>query len=244
VELMRQVHPNMRDNQDYSNKLWDDLYIMSKFKLDVDSPFPPPSPDAVGKLPKRMPYNGHELKFRYYGRNVELLINRAVSEQDAGEKKILVSHIARLMKTFFQNWNREVVDDDVIWGQMLEISGGHLAETIRELAGNSQLGNLRNNRTNNTNSNGRNDGRDSRGGNDSRDSRSRSNTGSSGGRSFGGGNSNTGRSEGGRSYGNGGNSGGTGNGGRNDNNGGRNDNRGGRSDNRGGNGNDNNRNRR
>jgi hypothetical protein len=50
VELMRQVHPNMRDNQDYSNKLWDDLYIMSKFKLDVDSPFPPPSPDAVGKL--------------------------------------------------------------------------------------------------------------------------------------------------------------------------------------------------
>jgi hypothetical protein len=244
VELMRQVHPNMRDNQDYSNKLWDDLYIMSKFKLDVDSPFPPPSPDAVGKLPKRVPYNGHELKFRYYGRNVELLINRAVSEQDTGEKKILVSHIARLMKTFYQNWNREVVDDDVIWGQMLEISGGHLAETIRELAGNSQLGNLRNNnnRTNNTNTNGRNDGRDSRGG-DSRDSRNRNNNtgGSSGGRSFGGNNnggrSEGGRSDGGRSYGNGGN-----NGGRGDNSGGRGDNRGGRSDNRGGN--DNNRNRR
>jgi hypothetical protein len=92
VELMRQVHPNMRDSQDYSNKLWDDLYIMSNFKLDVDSPFPPPSPDAVGKLPKPVPYNTHFLKYRYYGRNVELLIARAISETDDNEKRILVAH--------------------------------------------------------------------------------------------------------------------------------------------------------
>ena len=35
TELMRQVHPNMRDAQDYNNKLWDDLYIMSEFKLEL-----------------------------------------------------------------------------------------------------------------------------------------------------------------------------------------------------------------
>ncbi|WP_026994189.1 DUF4290 domain-containing protein [Flectobacillus major] len=167
VELMRQVHPNMRDNQDYSNKLWDDLYIMSNFKLDVDSPFPPPSPDAVGKLPKTVPYNVNELRFRYYGRNVELLILRAIAEQDEEEKRILVAHIARLMKTFYQNWNKEVVDDEVIWGHLLEISGNQLAPIVQAISGNSALGNLRNNRPNtpnNSNSGGRNDSRTNNGG--------------------------------------------------------------------------------
>jgi Domain of unknown function (DUF4290) len=149
VELMRQVHPNMRDSQDYSNKLWDDLYILSDFKLDVDSPFPPPSPDAVGKLPKTVPYNTHNLKYRYYGRNVELLIARAISEQDDNEKRILVAHIARLMKTFYQNWNREVVDDEVIWGHIIEMSEGLLRTVVQAISGNSSLGNLRNNNTSN-----------------------------------------------------------------------------------------------
>lgn len=155
VELMRQVHPNMRDNQDYSNKLWDDLYIMSNFKLDVDSPFPPPSPDAVGKLPKHVPYNVNELRFRYYGRNVELLIKRAIAESNEEEKRILVAHIARLMKTFYQNWNKEVVDDEVIWGHLLEMSNNLLAPVVEGISGKSALGNLRNARpvTSNNNSN-------------------------------------------------------------------------------------------
>lgn len=159
VELMRQVHPNMRDNQDYSNKLWDDLYILSNFKLDVDSPFPPPSPDAVGKRPKSVPYNLHTLKFRYYGHNVELLVARAMAEPNEEEKKILVAHIARLMKTFYQNWNKEVVDDNVIWGHILEMSENLLAKTVESIAGNASLGNLRNNKNSNSNpsrpSNGR-----------------------------------------------------------------------------------------
>ncbi len=166
VELMRQVHPNMRDTQDYTNKLWDDLYIMSQFKLDVDSPFPPPSPDAVGKLPKTVPYNTHHLRYRYYGRNVELLIARAIAETDDNEKRILVAHIARLMKTFYQNWNREVVDDEVIWGHILEISNNTLAPIVHAISGHSSLGNLRNanNRPTppNIHTNSNNGGRDNR----------------------------------------------------------------------------------
>lgn len=196
VELMRQVHPNMRDSQDYTNKLWDDLYIMSNFKLDVDSPFPPPSPDAVGKLPKAVPYNTHQLRYRYYGRNVELLIARAIAETDDNEKRILVAHIARLMKTFYQNWNREVVDDEVIWGHILEISNNSLSAVVQAISGNSSLGNLRNanNRPTTPNmnvSNGRSDSRNNntggrpnfggrndngRGGNDNRNNNGRNDT--------------------------------------------------------------------
>jgi hypothetical protein len=225
VELMRQVHPNMRDSQDYTNKLWDDLYIMSNFKLDVESPFPPPSPDAVGKKPKSVPYNTHFLKHRYYGRNVELLISRAMTETDENEKRILVAHIARLMKTFYQNWNREVVDDVVIWGHIMELSQGHLGQIVQEISGNSALGNLRNN--NKEQSNDRRG--DNRGG--SRDnSRGGSNNGGNR-QNFGSRNDNGGRSDsrnaGGRSN----------DGGRNNNNGGRSNdggrnNGGGRNDNR------------
>ena len=230
VELMRQVHPNMRDSQDYSNKLWDDLYILSDFKLDVDSPFPPPSPESVGKLPKTVPYNTHQLKYRYYGRNVELLIARAISEQDDNEKRILVAHIARLMKTFYQNWNREVVDDEVIWGHIIEMSEGLLRTIVQAISGNSSLGNLRNNNTSNnrpsstgdlkTGDTRRTDGR-----NDTRSN--------SGGRqSFGGRNDGGGRTDGGRNNDSRG-SGRTDNN-RNNNGGSRSDN-GGRNDNRGNN---------
>ncbi len=235
VELMRQVHPNMRDSQDYSNKLWDDLYILSDFKLDVDSPFPPPSPDAVGKLPKTVPYNTHNLKYRYYGRNVELLIARAISEQDDNEKRILVAHIARLMKTFYQNWNREVVDDEVIWGHIIEMSEGLLRTIVQAISGNSSLGNLRNNNTSNNRpsstgdlknndnrrTDGRNDGRSNSGGRQS-----------FGGRNDSGGRNNNDNRGGGRTDNNRNNSGGSGR---------PNDNRGGGN---GGRSNDNNRGRR
>jgi hypothetical protein len=231
VELMRQVHPNMRDSQDYSNKLWDDLYILSDFKLDVDSPFPPPSPDAVGKLPKTVPYNTHNLKYRYYGRNVELLIARAISEQNDNEKRILVAHIARLMKTFYQNWNREVVDDEVIWGHIIEMSEGLLRSIVQAISGNSSLGNLRNNNTSNnrpssTGDTRRTDGRS--------DNRSNNNGGrqSFGGRNDGNGRSNNDNRGGGRTDNNRNNNGGSGR---------PNDNRGGGN---GGRSNDNNRNRR
>jgi Domain of unknown function (DUF4290) len=198
VELMRQVHPNMRDSQDYTNKLWDDLYIMSNFKLDVESPFPPPSPDAVGKKPKTVPYNTQHLKHRYYGRNVELLIARAVSEPDENEKRILVAHIARLMKTFYQNWNREVVDDVVIWGHILELSQGHLGQIVQEISGNSALGNLRNSGGNKDLPNERRG--DNRGGSrDNRgDSRGGSNSGGGSRQNFGGRNDSGGRNDGGR----------------------------------------------
>ena len=242
VELMRQVHPNMRDSQDYSNKLWDDLYILSDFKLDVDSPFPPPSPESVGKLPKTVPYNTHQLKYRYYGRNVELLITRAIAEQDDNEKRILVAHIARLMKTFYQNWNREVVDEEVIWGHIIEMSEGLLRTIVQAISGNSSLGNLRSNNTSNNRPSATGDLKN----NDTRRTDTRSNSG--GRQSFGGRNDGGGRTDGGRNN-NDNRSGGRTDNNRNNNNSGgsRNDN-GGRSDNRGngsgGRSNDNNRNRR
>ena len=131
VELMRQIHPGMKDGQDYYNKLWDDLYIMSGFTLDVDSPYPPPAEDALGKKPQRVPYNTHHLKFKHFGRNVDLLVAKAAAMEDPDERRAFVSYLTRLMRTFYQAWNKESVEDETIYQSLLEISNGQLADDIK-----------------------------------------------------------------------------------------------------------------
>lgn len=131
VELMRQIHPNMKDGQDYYNKLWDDLYIMSNFTLDVDSPYPPPSEEALGKKPQRVPYNTHQLRFKHFGRNVDLLIAKAVALEEPEERRAFVSYLTRLMRTFYQAWNKESVEDETIYQSLIELSNGKLSDDIK-----------------------------------------------------------------------------------------------------------------
>ncbi|MDR6803198.1 hypothetical protein J2Y45_000468 [Dyadobacter sp. BE34] len=130
VELMRQIHPNMRDNQDYTNKLWDDLYIISGFELDVDSPFPPPSKEALGKKPLRVEYNQQNLQFRHYGRNIDLLLEKASQTENPEDRLAFVSYIFRLMRSFFNTWNKDNPEDNVLLAQLEQLSKGRLKEEI------------------------------------------------------------------------------------------------------------------
>ena len=131
VELMRQIHPAMKEGQDYSNKLWDDLYIMSGFQLDVDSPFPPPSPDALGKKPQKIRYQYHNLKYKHFGHNINLLVELAFQTDDADERRSFVSYLIRLMRTFYTTWNKETVEDEVIYQSLVDISKGKLAADVQ-----------------------------------------------------------------------------------------------------------------
>jgi hypothetical protein len=133
TDLMRQIHPNMRDGQDYSNKLWDDLYILSGFDLDVEGPFPLPEKTLLGKKPRQVPYNTHQLKFMHYGRNVELMIEKASQLEDTKEREIAIIYLGRLMKTFYTTWNKDTVDDAVIVNQIREISGGKLQISVEKV---------------------------------------------------------------------------------------------------------------
>ncbi len=130
VELMRQIHPNMRDNQDYYNKLWDDLYIMSDFELDVESPYPPPSKELLGKKPLTVGYNQHRLNYHHYGRNIELLVEKAIETEDADDRLAFVSYLYRLMCSFYNAWNRDNPEDVVLLEHLLELSDGKLEEEI------------------------------------------------------------------------------------------------------------------
>lgn len=178
TELMRQVHPNMRDQQDYTNKLWDDLYIMSEFKLDVDSPFAPPPIDAVGKRPKFVPYNMHNLKYKHYGRNIELLIEKAINTQNVEEQIVTVAYISRLMKSFYTAWNKEIVEEAVIYNQLDDLSKGKLRSAIEAVKNQGVLeGAPRFNRAPNTNNTRSNFTRNNTNTNNNLNNRNRLNTG-------------------------------------------------------------------
>lgn len=131
VELMRQIHPGMKDGQDYYNKLWDDLYIISEFKLDVDSPFPPPSPEVLGKQPQKVDYQYNNLKYKHFGQNINLLVDRAINTEDPEEKRSFVSYLIRLMRAFYIAWNKETVEDETIYQSLIDISKGKLAADVQ-----------------------------------------------------------------------------------------------------------------
>lgn len=132
IELMRQINPNMRDSQDTQNKLWDDLYIMSGFDIDVESPFPMPAKDKLGKKPKMIKYNSNRLHFKHYGRNIELLVGKALEEEDEEARLGAVVYVARLMKNFYTSWNKDNIDDDTVLGHIEKISGKPLEAEMKE----------------------------------------------------------------------------------------------------------------
>lgn len=126
VELMRQVNPSIKDPNEYNQKLWDDLFILSGYDLEVDSPFPMPEKELLGKKPKPLKYSRGPLRFKHYGKNVQALIKNAMQEEDEQKKEAALISIGRLMKTFYGAWNKENVDDSVIIENMQEIAGENI----------------------------------------------------------------------------------------------------------------------
>lgn len=133
IELMRQIHPQMREGVDYSKKLWDDLYVMANFDLDVDSPFPPPPKEILGRKPNKIPYNQKYLKFKFYGRNIELLIAKAIATPTFEERKAFVSYMVKIMQSFFLTWNKDSIETESCLEQILELSENRLAPEIEAI---------------------------------------------------------------------------------------------------------------
>jgi len=130
IELMKLINPNAKETQETAQKLWDDLVIMSNFDIDIDSPFPTPDREILFKKPQRLGYKTSEVRFKHYGRNIELLIKKAVELEDPEEKEAAIIHIGRLMKGFQSAWNRDNVEDKVIINDMEYLSKKQLTIDI------------------------------------------------------------------------------------------------------------------
>ncbi len=123
VDIMAQIHsPQMKDTTDLRQKLWDHLHIMADFELDVDSPFPVPDREVLSKAPNRIDYPKGAVRYNYYGRNIQLIIQKAIDMPSGPEKDALIVNIANNMKKAYLTWNRDSVDDQLIADHLEELS--------------------------------------------------------------------------------------------------------------------------
>jgi Domain of unknown function (DUF4290) len=130
LELIKQLAPVAKEAHENPQRMWDDLFIIADFNLDVNNPYPIPERDILFKKPMRMPYPQSEVRFRHYGKNIERLIKEAIKKDDPAEREEAVIYLGKLMKTFYSSWNKESLDDSVILKDIKLLSGGQLTVDI------------------------------------------------------------------------------------------------------------------
>jgi hypothetical protein len=135
------LNPHLRDVPDFQHKLWDQIFIMSDFRLDVDSPYPIPTRDVINLKPERLPYPQRNPKYRFYGNNITNMIEVANSWEEGEMKSALVKVIANHMKKSYLSWNKDTVTDTVIFEHLYELSGGklNLLQSSEELLNTNDL---------------------------------------------------------------------------------------------------------
>ncbi|AXT19735.1 DUF4290 domain-containing protein [Flavobacteriaceae bacterium AU392] len=136
IAIMGNLQPHLRDVPDFQHKLWDQLFIMSDFKLDCDSPFEKPIREVLEARPEPLSYPQNFPKYRFYGNNIKTMIDVANTWEDGDMKDALVYTIANHMKKCFLNWNKDTVEDYVIFNHLYELSGSkiNLKESTEDLS--------------------------------------------------------------------------------------------------------------
>ncbi|MBP7169590.1 MAG: DUF4290 domain-containing protein, partial [Bacteroidales bacterium] len=124
IAIMGNLNPQLRAVNDFRHKLWDHLFIMSDFRLDIESPYPKPDLEKYNEKPRRVPYPSHPINFKHYGRIIELMIEKAIEMDEGPEKEAFKQLIANQMKKANITWNKESVTDDDIFRDMEHLSKG------------------------------------------------------------------------------------------------------------------------
>ena len=132
ITIMGNMFPHLRDVNDFKHILWDHLAIMSDFKLDIDYPYEIVKKEDLYTRPPRIPYNNNRIRYRHYGKTLELLIRKATGFKPGAEKDQLVRLLANQMKKSFLTWNKETVDDRKIFKDLAELSRGEIVLSEQE----------------------------------------------------------------------------------------------------------------
>ena len=141
IAVMGNMQPHLRDVPDFQHKLWDQLFIMSNFELDADSPYEIPTKEIYEERPEVLEYPQNFPKYRFYGNNIKTMIDVANTWEEGELKEALTFTIANHMKKCFLNWNKDTVEDAVIFDHLFELSGGkiNLKESDENLSDASNL---------------------------------------------------------------------------------------------------------
>ena len=126
ISVMGNLQPHLRDVPDFQHKLWDQLFIMADFELDADSPYDMPSKEELNSRPDPLNYPQNHPKYRFYGNNIKTMIDVALTWETGEMKEALLYTIANHMKKCYLNWNKDSVEDTVIFEHLFELSNGEI----------------------------------------------------------------------------------------------------------------------
>ncbi len=123
IAVMGNLNPLLRDTADFTHKLWDHLFIMSDFKLDVDSPYPKPTRDDLSIKPRSLGYSSGKVIFKHYGKYVQRVLSSLKTNQDPEQVALAVDNVARYMRTKSYEYNQEHPNNEVIVKDIKRMSG-------------------------------------------------------------------------------------------------------------------------
>ena len=129
IELMGFLNPHLKNVEDFRHKLWDHLFLISDFKLEVQSPYTIPTRETLKGKPKPLKYPKRYPKFSHLGKNLELVINKALKEENPEKRQGFANAVAYYMKLAYSNWHKELVHDDAIQSELTNITDGQLEFT-------------------------------------------------------------------------------------------------------------------
>jgi hypothetical protein len=192
IDLMGFLNPHLRDVADFKHKLWDHLHIISDFQIDVDAPYPKPAPDAIHLKPEPLKYPHQRIKYKHYGKTIELMMDKAKSIEEPDRKQHMVQAIANFMKMAYVQWNKDSVADETILADLRAMSQGQLKlednvnlarVEFRTPPQNTNRGRTNNNQNNRGGSGGRSNNNNPRN-NNNQNNRNRNPGGGGGGRKY------------------------------------------------------------
>ncbi len=126
IKVMEILNPAVHLQDNYEQKLWDHLFIISGFDLDVDAPYPMPEPESLNERPMQVPIQKTQIKASHYGRNIENMLSLIAEHEEGEVKTAMIRTLAGYMKQQYLIWNKDTVTDETIFQDIERLSDGRI----------------------------------------------------------------------------------------------------------------------
>ena len=126
VKVMESLNPLVHQQENFEQKLWDHLYMIAGFDLDIDAPYPAPQPEFINSRPEKIPLETRPIKARHYGRNIESIIDLIAAEPEGEVKTAMIRSLAIYMRQQYLIWNKDTVADETIFQDIERLSQGRV----------------------------------------------------------------------------------------------------------------------
>lgn len=124
IAVMGNINPTLRDTADFAHKLWDHLFIMSEFRLDVDSPYTRPSREDLEVKPEKLAYSQGNISHKHYGKNIKRVLQRLGEEHDKVDIEVELENAIRYLRNKSMEYNQEIPSNDTLINDIKIMSSG------------------------------------------------------------------------------------------------------------------------